>query len=132
MPLLPLAPAWWRPLAPGLLCAAILASPARAQPAADAAAWPLLGRMGLVQVVLVPLDAQDDRAAYEAQIRRLCEPDRTCFVNFHTNASGVPLAWPLPDAVAAEPTARYRHSMKNGVELFQWACRIRPGAKDCF
>lgn len=115
----------WRRLLPWL--AAAVAGGA----AAEEAAWELVGRQGLMQVVIVPAAKATDRAAYEAQIARLCPGDRTCFVNFFTNPTGAPVALPLPDAVAEEATARFRRSTKNGAELFQWSCRMKLGG-ECF
>ncbi len=94
--------------------------------------WTVVGRQGLVQVVIVPEAQAGERSAYDEQIRRLCPPEQTCFVNFHTNRTGAPLALPLPDAVTHEATATFRRSMKNGAERFQWACRVKPGAEGCF
>lgn len=96
------------------------------------ASWTVVGRQGMVQVVVVPPAAVADRAAYDAQIQRLCVPETTCFVNFYANSSGAPLALPLPDAVSNEMTATFRRSMKGGVERFQWACRVKPGEQNCF
>ncbi len=73
-----------------------------------------------------------DRAAYQREIERLCEPERTCFVNFYTNRSGAPLALPLPEAVAHEATAIFRRSMKRGAEVFQWSCRLQVDQEPCF
>lgn len=94
--------------------------------------WTVVGRQGLVQVVVVPTARVTDRAAYDAQITRLCPPEQTCFVNFYANKAGVPLALPLPDEVMNQPTATFRRSMKNGAERFQWACRVQPGEQGCF
>ena len=73
-----------------------------------------------------------DRQAYEREIVSLCEPERTCFLNFYTNSSGASLAVPLPDAIANEATATYRRSMKNGVQLFRWSCRMKMPDESCF
>lgn len=100
--------------------------------AADPAPWQVVGRQGLVQVVIVPEEQRSDVAAYRAQIARLCPPERTCFVNFHTNSSGVAAALPLPDAIASEATARFRRSAKNGAEILQWSCRLGMQVGECF
>jgi hypothetical protein len=100
--------------------------------ATDLTSWQLAGRQGLVQFVIVPAAHAGDRAEYDAQIARLCPADQSCFVNFFTNASGAPVALPLPDSIAAEATARYRRSMKNGMEVFQWSCRISKHSDGCF
>lgn len=94
--------------------------------------WTVVGRQGIVQVVIVPKDAATDRAAYDAQLVRLCPADTTCFVNFFTNSQGAPAALPLPDAISHEPTATFRRSMKKGAEQFQWSCRVKPGEEGCF
>ena len=100
--------------------------------AAPADAWPVAGQQGLVRFVIVPMEQAADRAAYERQIQSLCNPERTCFLNFYTNSSGITPAVPLPDAVANEATATYRRSMKNGVQVFKWSCRTKPSEQECF
>ncbi|MGM9486655.1 hypothetical protein [Ideonella sp. YS5] len=100
--------------------------------AASNAAWPVAGQQGLVRFVIVPAELVADQAAYEEQVVRLCEPDRTCFLNFYSNSSGAAVAVPLPEAIANEATATYRRSMKNGVQLFSWSCRLKLPGKDCF
>jgi hypothetical protein len=100
--------------------------------AQDTADWPLVGRQGLLQVVIVPAAQVKDLAAYRAQITRLCPPERTCFVNFYANPSGASATLPLPDAIAEEATARFRRSMKNGQDLFQWSCRLGVDGDPCF
>lgn len=116
-----------RPLAWLLAAAAPLAL------AADGPeAWPIAGRQGLVLTLIVPADQATDRAAYARQIERLCQPQRTCFINFHTNSTGAPLTMPLPDAIAREATAVFRRSAKNGTERFQWSCRMNVAPNDCF
>lgn len=94
--------------------------------------WAVAGRQGLVQFVIVPLDKAKDRHAYDAQIKQLCAPETTCFLNFYTNSTNAALTMPLPDAIDHETTARYRRSMKNGVEKFQWSCRLKITQDDCF
>lgn len=95
-------------------------------------AWVVAGQQGLVRTVIVPPDRVADRAAYQRQIDRLCEPEKTCFINFHTNSTGAPLTMPLPDAIAHEATAIFRRSAKNGTERFQWSCRLKVAPDDCF
>jgi hypothetical protein len=107
----------------------LAASPAFATPAPS---WELAGQQGLVRMVIVPAEHAADRAAYDAQIARLCDPDRTCFLNFYTNRSGAAPAVPLPDAIASEATATYRRSTKNGAERFMWSCRMKLSNGDCF
>jgi hypothetical protein len=109
-----------------LLCAAPAAF------ADDDAGWPVAGRQGLIQVVIVPLAQARDRAAYARQIERLCAGQETCFVNFYTNSSGAPVALPLPDAIAHEATAVLRRSAKQGTEGFRFACRLATGDESCF
>lgn len=99
---------------------------------AEPAAWPVIEQQGLVRSVLVPSALASDDAAYRKQISRLCEPDRTCFLNFYTNTKGAALATPLPDAIANEATATYRRSMKNGVEILMWSCRMKVPGAECF
>jgi hypothetical protein len=80
----------------------------------------------------VPAAQAGDASAYQREIARLCEPERTCFLNFYTNASGATVAVPLPDAIAAEATATFRRSMKNGAERFLWSCRMKMAQAECF
>ena len=102
--------------------------------AGDSSSWQVVGVQGLVQVVVVPKEQARDLSAYKIQLARLCPPERTCFVNFYENTSGVKAELPLPDAIANEATARFRRSMKNGAELFQWSCRVAESTNDaqCF
>lgn len=94
--------------------------------------WEVIGQQGLVRFVIVPAGPAADRTAYEAEIQRLCEPERTCFLNFYTNSSGAPVALPLPDAIDHEATAVYRRSAKNGSESFRWSCRMKIAGEPCF
>lgn len=112
--------------------AALLAAVSASSPAASADSWPVVGRQGLVRMVIVPAAHASDQAAYERQIARLCEPERTCFLNFYTNATGAVPSVPLPDAIANEATATYRRSMKNGVQIFMWSCRLQVAGRECF
>lgn len=95
-------------------------------------AWPTAGQQGLVRFIIVPAAQASDRTAYERQILDLCDPQRTCFLNFYTNSTGATPAVPLPDAIASEATATYRRSMKNGVQMFKWSCRLKRSEPDCF
>ncbi len=99
--------------------------------AADAP-WPVAGQQGLVRFVIVPPELARERAAYIRQIETLCEPERTCFLNFYTNSSGAVLAVPLPDAIDKEATAVFRRSAKQGAERFQWSCRMKQAEEGCF
>lgn len=94
--------------------------------------WAVAGQQGLVRLVIVPAGQQTDRAAYDAQIARLCEPERTCFLNFYANPGNAPLAVPLPDAIAQEATAIFRRSAKQQAELFRWSCRLQVAREECF
>ena len=94
--------------------------------------WVVAGNQGLVRIVIVPAEHASDRAAYERQIQVLCDPERTCFLNFFTNSTGAPLAVPVPDAIANEATATYRRSAKNGVQVFKWSCRMKMATPECF
>lgn len=114
------------------LLAATLLLAAGTAIAADDAAWKFVGHQGVVQFVIVPKALATDPAAYRAQIGRLCAPERTCFVNFYTNTTGAVAELPLADAIAAEATARFRRSTKNGVEVFQWSCRLGLAEGECF
>jgi hypothetical protein len=114
-----------------LVAGASCASPSVAS-AAEADAWSVIGEQGMARYVLVPSEQASNSAAYEHQIVRLCDPTSTCFLNFYTNSSGAPLGMPLPDAIASEATAIYRHSMKNGARLFMWSCRLKIPGEQCF
>jgi len=94
--------------------------------------WPLAGQQGIVRSVIVPMDQARERAAYARQIRLLCEPAQTCFLNFYTNSTGAPLSMPLPDAISNESTAAFRRSAKQGAEVFRWNCRLQIPKEDCF
>lgn len=113
------------------LCAAAVV--AADGPAPDAAApWTVIGQQGLVRFVLVPAPQQAEQAAYERQIERLCDPERTCFLNFYTNSTGAALALPLPAAIEQEATATFRRSAKNGVQILTWSCRLKLPGRECF
>ncbi len=101
-----------------------LSLPAAAARAADEP-WAVAGQQGLVRLVIVPAALAKDEPAYRQQVARLCEPERTCFLNFYTNSTGAPLAVPLPDAISDEATATFRRSTKNGAERFMWSCRLK-------
>ena len=100
--------------------------------AADDAAWAVAGQQGLMRFIIVPPGQERDRAAYAREIQRLCEPDRTCFLNFYTNSTGAPVAVPLPDGIDREATATFRRSAKQGAERFMWSCRLQQVADTCF
>jgi hypothetical protein len=99
---------------------------------ADDAAWPVAGSQGLLRLVIVPTEQARDRDAYLRQIRRLCEPDRSCFLNFYTNGTGAPLSVPLPDAIEREATATFRRSTKQVAESLRWSCRLQIAGESCF
>jgi len=109
------------------IAVALLASTAAAEDA-----WPVAGQQGLVRFVIVPAAQAADAEAYQRQVAKLCEPERTCFLNFYTNSSGAAVAAPLPDAIAAEATATYRRSAKQGAERFLWSCRMKMPQQECF
>jgi hypothetical protein len=104
--------------------------PATARPAA--APWTVAGAQGLVQVVIVPVALAREKAAYVQQVQHLCQPERTCFLNFYANPAGLPVALPLPDGIEHEATAVYRRSAKQGAERFIWSCRLGMAGEPCF
>lgn len=114
------------------LFAVALAAAFAMHPAAADEAWAVAGQQGLVRYVIVPAAQARDMEAYTRQVQRLCEPERTCFLNFYTNSSGATVAMPLPDAIANEATATFRRSAKNGAERFQWSCRLQMPQAGCF
>ncbi|MBT9598943.1 MAG: hypothetical protein IV094_23395 [Vitreoscilla sp.] len=118
--------------ATALAVSSLLALVSPSANAEDLASWQVVGTQGLLQVVIVPKERAQDASAYQAQIAKLCPPERTCFINFYTNSTGVAPQLPLPDAIEAEATARFRRSMKNGAELLQWSCRLRSSDGQCF
>jgi hypothetical protein len=113
---------WALLLAVAALCAA----------RAEGEAWPVAGQQGLMRLVIVPEGQARDRAAYDREIQRLCEPDRTCFLNFYTNSTAAPVSVPLPDAIDREATATFRRSAKQGAERFMWSCRLQQVTDACF
>ncbi|HSV68870.1 MAG TPA: hypothetical protein VLI72_02060 [Methylibium sp.] len=114
-------------LGPAVAIAA-LATSAQAAPEP----WPMVGRQGIIQQVIVPLDQARSRDAYLQQIDRLCQGKETCFVNFYTNSTGAAAELPLPDAIANEATAVMRRSAKQAAELFRWSCRLAMPEPNCF
>lgn len=80
----------------------------------------------------MPAAEARDSAAYRREIAALCPSGASCFINFHTNSTGASLALPLPDAIAAEATAVFRRSVKQGGEFFRWSCRLGLAVGDCF
>ena len=123
--------AWSQRLRRFAILAGLLAAPGFGF-ATSADPWLLAGRQGLVQVIIVPLAFAADRQAYERQIQRLCDPDRTCFINFYSNSTGATAGVPVPEAIAGEATATFRRSSKNGVQVFRWSCRMKVSADECF
>lgn len=137
-------------LAAGTLCAAARAgaqapppAPSQASPptssaaasvpaAAAAAPWTVAGAQGLVRAVIVPVPLARDKAAYVQQVAQLCEPERTCFLNFYANPAGLPEVLPLPDGIEQQATAVYRRSAKQGAERFIWSCRLGMAGEPCF
>jgi hypothetical protein len=99
---------------------------------ADDPLWQLVGRQGLVQVVVVALDEVRNQGLYERVVTSLCEPEHTCFINFYTNSTNAKAELPLPDAIANEPSATFRRSAKNGVTIFMWSCRLKIPDRECF
>ncbi len=112
-----------------LACVGVTLSPA-AQAAPEP--WPIAGQQGLVRFVIVPAPLAADREAYRGQTQMLCEPERTCFLNFYTNSTGAVVAVPLPDAIDKEATAVFRRSAKQGAEKFMWSCRMKFAGESCF
>lgn len=117
----------WLPVVAALLAGGPAARGAEPEPG-----WQLAGQQGLVRYLIVPADLARDKAAYERQIARLCEPERTCFLNFYTNSQGAVVGLPLPDAIEHEATATFRRSAKNGAERFWWSCRLQMVGETCF
>jgi hypothetical protein len=111
------------------LCAALGSAWAADEPAAG---WNIVGRQGIVALVLVPAAQAVDRQAYEREIDRLCRPDQTCFLNFYTNSKGLAVTVPLPDGIADEATATFRRSTKQGAQMFRWSCRMKVSTNECF
>jgi hypothetical protein len=115
-----------------VLCVGPIPGSIRNALAAPSDDWSVIGRQGMVRFVVVPNEQASNLAGYEQQIAHLCEPERTCFLNFYTNSTGAAPAVPLPDAIANEATATFRHSMKNGARVFMWSCRLKVSGADCF
>ena len=113
-----------------LLVAAAVSAPTAL--AAEGAPWAVIGQQGVVRFIVVPSEQAAQRSAYDREVSALCEPERTCFLNFYTNSTGAPVAVPLPDAIANEATATFRRSAKQGAERFMWSCRMKQAGEDCF
>ena len=116
-------------LLPTLTLALMLTASAHAT---EPEAWPVAGQQGLVRYVIVPTALARDEAAYARQLALLCEPERTCFVNFYTNSAGATVSMPLPDAIAHEPTAVFRQSVKRGAATLRSSCRLQIATETCF
>lgn len=116
------------------LLAAVFVVPACAAPEAPPATdWHFAGRLGLLQFIVVPEASARDRAYYDRIIETVCDDDTaSCFLRFFTNASGVAMSFPLPDAVLAEPTVMFQRSAKHQREQFQWSCRLGLAESACF
>jgi hypothetical protein len=116
-----------------VLAALLIQSPgAAAQVVDDPAGWAVIGQQGLVRYVLVPTRQAKELVAYQREIARLCQPERTCFLNFYTNTQGLPAVLPLPDGIAGQATATFRRSAKNGAERFWWSCSLHMAGETCF
>ncbi|MFZ2653023.1 MAG: hypothetical protein WA210_23290 [Burkholderiaceae bacterium] len=100
--------------------------------AAPAEAWQVAGEQGLVRLIIVPREQVRDVAAYARQVKILCEPQRSCFLNFYANPTNAPLVMPLPEAISNEATATFRRSLKQGAERFMWSCRLQIAPENCF
>lgn len=121
-----------------VLAAAVLAGGA-AMAAADSPAasvtaetWTVMGRQGIVKMVLVPVDQAKNFPAYEHQIALICGEEVNCFLNFYTNSKSIPVVMPLPDEISSEVTATYRKTYKKGIPTFVWSCRMQMIADSCF
>lgn len=114
------------------LAAATVFALAAAPAAGDETRWQVVGHQGLVQIVIMPTDEARNQGLYETAVLALCEPERTCFINFFVNPAGVKPELPLPEAIANEATATYRRSAKNGVTIFMWSCRLKIPDRECF
>lgn len=115
-----------------LIGAGILGPASGSARAAEDPGFTVIGRQGIVELVLVPNEQAADLKAYEREIDRLCEPQKTCFLNFYTNTKAVAIAVPLPDLIASEATATFRRSIKQGAEMFMWSCRLKVSSAECF
>jgi heat shock protein HslJ len=102
------------------------------KPGAAAPSWPVVGRQGIIKVVIVPVASARDREAYDREIAAICGDGESCFVNFFSNSTGAPVTVPLPDVIANEATAIFRRSVKQGGEFFRWSCHLGLPTGDCF
>ena len=94
--------------------------------------WTVMGRQGIVLMVLVPAAEARDETAYTREIEKICKEEINCFLNFYTNSKNAEVAVPLPDEISHEVTATYRKTYKKGVPLFTWSCRMQMIADSCF
>jgi hypothetical protein len=100
--------------------------------AADPPPWQVVGRLGVVQYVVVPESAARQRGYYDTIIQQSCPPAGTCFMRFFTNSSGATPTLPLPDVIQNEPAALFQRSAKRGTEEFRFSCRLQVAGADCF
>jgi hypothetical protein len=114
-----------------VVCVAVMLCAAFGAGAADET-WTVAGQQGLVRAVIVPTALASNQEAYAAQVKRLCEAGATCFLNFYTNSTGVPVSMPLPDAIERESTAVFRRSAKQVAERFTWRCSLKLAVENCF
>lgn len=115
-----------------LLAAAVTTVHAAADGADTQPGWTVMGRQGIVLMVLVPMAEARDEAAYEREIKLICKDEINCFLNFYTNSKNAEVAVPLPDEISHEVTATYRKTYKKGVPLFTWSCRMQMITDSCF
>lgn len=95
--------------------------------------WALVGRLGLLQFVVVPEAFAREGDYYRRIIDEVCaDKVASCFVRFFTNSTGAKLDFPLPDAVLNEPTVMFQRSAKHQREQFQWSCRLGMAESSCF
>jgi len=116
----------------GALPASAAAGPTPGTGAANSPGWQVVGRQGIVRIVIVPVKEATDPAAYAREIDHLCEAGQTCFVNFYTNRTDAPVSVPLSAEVADQAVAVFRRSMKAGAEMMQYACSLKIPNVECF
>jgi hypothetical protein len=117
-----------------LVVAALMVAASGSALAADpASGWTLIGRLGVMQFVIVPEGSARDRDYYQSVIQQLCGADgSTCFLHFFTNSKGVPVTMPPADEIYAESAARFHRSAKQGRESFMFNCRLKVPDAECF
>jgi len=110
----------------------VSATAAPLQVGAEEPPFHLAGSLGNVQFVVIDEANAHDTAFYPKVIQAVCVGSPSCFVRFYTNSRHVPLTFPLPDEVLAEPAAMFSASAKALRYEMRYACRLGLSEPDCY